>query len=77
MSSAMKKYAVESELKKAQRIELEKWTKSVMDGVLEEQVRRSERRAIPAPILGQQNEVCNCFVFLSAEQLCLRYILHM
>ena len=73
----MKKYTVESELKKAQRIELEKWTKSVMDGVLEEQVRRSERRAIPAPILGQQNEVCNCCVFLSAEQLCLRYILHM
>jgi hypothetical protein len=63
MSNAMKKLKAEAEHKKTQQLELEKWTKFVTDGVQEEWVHSCERRAIPAPILGQQNEVYNCFVF--------------
>jgi hypothetical protein len=68
MSNAMKKLKAEAEHKKTQQLELEKWTKFVTDGVQEERVHRSEQRAIPAPILGQQNEVSNCFVFLFEER---------
>ena len=64
MSNAMKKLAAEAERKKTQRLELEKWTALVTDGAQEERVSRSERRAIPAPILGQQSEVSHCFAFL-------------
>jgi len=71
MSIAMKKLAAEAESKKTQRLELEKWTTLVTDGVQEERVCRSERRAIPAPILGQQNEVSYCFAFLFEEYICV------
>jgi hypothetical protein len=67
MSNAMKKLATEAERKKTQRLELEKWTTLVTDGVQGERVCRSERRAIPAPILGQQSEVSHCFAFLFEE----------
>ena len=63
MSNAMKKLKAEAEHKKMQQLELEKWTMLVTDSVQEERVRRSERRAIPAPILGQQSEVSYCFFF--------------
>jgi hypothetical protein len=78
MSNAMKKLAAEAECKKTQRLELEKWTTLVTDGVQEEWDCRSDRRAIPAPILGQQNEVSHCFAFLFEEYSyvevhCLQY----
>jgi hypothetical protein len=71
MSNAMKKLAAEAERKKTQRLELEKWTTLVTDGVQEERVCRNERRAIPAPILGQQSEVSHCFAFLFEEYSCV------
>jgi len=61
MSKAMQKLKREAEIKEEQRLKLEKWTKSVTDGVQEERAHRSEHRAIPAPILGQQNEVSSYF----------------
>jgi hypothetical protein len=64
MSKTMQKFKAEAESKKEQRLKLEKWTKYVIDGVNEEQDRRSERRAIPAPILGQQNEVSVYVAFI-------------
>jgi len=70
MSNAMKKFAAEAEHKKTQQLELEKWTALVTDGVQEERLCRSERRAIPAPILGQQSEVSHCFAFLFEEYRC-------
>jgi hypothetical protein len=63
MSKAMQRLKMEAEHKKEQRVKLEKWTKCVIDGVQEEQVHRAERRAIPAPIFGQQNEVSSYFAF--------------
>jgi protein involved in sex pheromone biosynthesis len=60
MSKTMQKLKAEAESKKEQRLKLEKWTQYVIDGVHQEQDRRSERRAVPAPILGQQNEVAIC-----------------
>jgi len=63
----MKKLAAEAERNKTQRLELEKWTALVTGGVQEERVCRSERRTIPAPILGQQSEVSHCFAFLFEE----------
>jgi len=71
MSNAMKKLAAEAECKKTQRLELEKWTALVTDGVQEDRVCRSERRPIPAPILGQQSEVSHCFAFLFEEYSCV------
>jgi len=71
MSNTMKKLAAEAEHKKTQRLELEKWTALVTDGVQEERVCRNERRAIPAPILGQQSEVSHCFAFLFEEYSCV------
>ncbi|PNF38747.1 putative ATP-dependent RNA helicase YTHDC2, partial [Cryptotermes secundus] len=56
MSKKMQKLKAEAESKKEQRLKLEKWTKYVIDGVHQEQDCRSERRSIPVPILGQQNE---------------------
>jgi len=70
MSNAMKNLAAEAERKKTQRLELEKWTALVTDSVQEEWVCRSERRAIPAPILGQQSEV-SYFAFLFEEYSCV------
>ncbi|XP_069677317.1 3'-5' RNA helicase YTHDC2-like isoform X2 [Periplaneta americana] len=56
MSKIMQKLKGEKECKKEQRLKLEKWTKSVTESAQEERALRIERRAIPAPILGQQNE---------------------
>lgn len=59
----MQRLKAEAERKKEQQAKLEVWTKSVTDGVQKEQVHRTERRAIPAPIYGQQNEVSSYFAF--------------
>jgi hypothetical protein len=64
MSKTMQKLKAEAEIKKEKRLKLEKWTKYVTDGVYGEQCHRSERRAIPAPILGQQNEVSVYVTFI-------------
>lgn len=64
MSKTMQKLKAEVESKKEQRLMLEKWTKYMIDDVRGERNHRSERKAIPAPILGQQNEVYNYFTFL-------------
>ncbi|PSN46949.1 putative ATP-dependent RNA helicase YTHDC2 [Blattella germanica] len=56
MSKVMRKLKEETESKKEQRLKLEKWTKCVTESSQEERLQRTERRAIPAPILGQQNE---------------------
>jgi len=67
----MVKLAEEAERKKMQRLELEKWIALVTDYVQEEQVCRRKRRAIPAPILGQQSEVSHCFAFLFEGYSCV------
>jgi hypothetical protein len=64
MSKTMQKLKAEAESKKEQRLKLEKWTKYVIDDVNGEHSHRSERKAIQAPILGQQNEVSNYVTFL-------------
>lgn len=64
MSKTMQKLKAEVQSKKEQRLKLEKWTKYMIDDVHEERNHRSERKAIPAPILGQQNEVSNYVTFL-------------
>jgi protein involved in sex pheromone biosynthesis len=64
VSNAMKKVKTETELRKMQQLELEKWTKFVTDGVLQEPVCRSEQTAIRTTTLGQQSEVSCCFAFL-------------
>lgn len=74
----MQRLKTEAECKKEQRVKLEKWTKSVTDGVQEDQVHRTECRAIPAPIFGQQNEVSNHFAFQNTrlkQQLSLKSVL--
>lgn len=71
MSNAMKKLAAEAEHKKTQRLELEKWTAFLTDGVQEERVCRGDKRGFPAPILGQQSEVSHCFAFLFEEYSCV------
>jgi hypothetical protein len=64
MSKTMQKFKSQAESKKEQQLKLEKWTKYVIDDARGECNRRSERKAVPAPILGQQNEVCNYVTFL-------------
>ncbi|XP_049836121.1 3'-5' RNA helicase YTHDC2-like isoform X3 [Schistocerca gregaria] len=56
MTKKMMQSKKELEKKKDQSMKLEKWTKSAMDPTLKEQINKSERRAILAPILGQQTE---------------------
>jgi hypothetical protein len=76
----MQRLKSKADCKKEQRLMLEKWTKCVTDGVQEEWIQRTDRRTIPAPIFGQQNEVFSYFAFQNTvlkQQLSLKSITQM